>query len=129
MSMARHSLSLDARSDIQAILAWTQQRFGMQGRLRYEALLKRAIWDIADDPERHGSRTCPEITAKARVYHINNSRDRVEAGIGKVAHPRHFLLYRCLEDGRIEIGRILHESMDLVQHLPTEYQSDIVGEE
>jgi toxin ParE1/3/4 len=39
-----------------------------------------------------------------------------------VKHPRHFLLYRIRADGQVEIGRVLHDSMDLEPHLREEYR-------
>jgi plasmid stabilization system protein ParE len=31
-------------------------------------------------------------------------------------------LYRVRSDGRLEISRVLHDSMDLARHLPPEHQ-------
>ena len=119
--MPHYAISPVAERDIQSILAWTQERFGLQGRLRYEALLVRAILDIADDPQRAGSQIRAEIAPVARTYHLWHSRDRVEPAGDRVGRPRHFLLYRVRDGGRIEIGRVLHERMDVVQHLPDDY--------
>jgi len=119
--MPRFIISPTAERDIESILAWTHEQFGLQGRLRYEALVVRAMLDVADDPQRAGSHTRPEIAAAARTYHLRRSRDRVDAAIGRVHRPRHFLLYRSRDDGRVEIGRVLHEHMDLEQHLPEDY--------
>jgi toxin ParE1/3/4 len=119
--MARYVISPAAERDIESILAWTHEQFGASGRLRYEALLVRAILDVADDAERPGSQHRPEIATAARTYHLCHSRNRVEAAAGRVRHPRHILLYRTCADGRIEIGRVLHDSMDLSRHLPEEY--------
>jgi plasmid stabilization system protein ParE len=44
-----------AEQDIEVILRWTQQHFGRRGRMRYEALLVRAIIDITDKPALPGS--------------------------------------------------------------------------
>jgi toxin ParE1/3/4 len=121
--MPRYIVSPAAERDIESILAWTHERFGLQGRLRYEALLVRAILDVADNAERAGSQERPEIIPDARTYHLFYSRNGVDDAIGRVRHPRHVLLYRTCEDGRIEIGRVLHDSMDLQQHLPDEYRS------
>jgi toxin ParE1/3/4 len=126
--MARYVLAPAAMSDIISILEWTQQRFGMQGRFRYEALLKQAMKDIAVEPLRIGSHVCAGISIAARIYHIGGSRNRVSA-IGKVRSPRHILLYRIREDGIIEIGRVLHERMDIARHLPDEYRPDIAEDE
>ncbi|MBN2296064.1 MAG: type II toxin-antitoxin system RelE/ParE family toxin [Pirellulales bacterium] len=120
--MSNYIISPAAEHDIESILAWTHQQFGESGRLRYEALLVRAILDVADDPQRMGSRRRPEIHSDARTYHLWHSRNRVEAAVGRVLHPRHLLLYRNRDDGRIEIGCILHDSMDFSQHLPEEYK-------
>lgn len=116
--MPHSVISPAAERDIQSILAWTHERFGQQARLRYEALLVRAILDVVDDPERAGSHSRPEIAPAARTYHLWHSRDRVEPAGDRVRQPRHLLLYRTRADGRVEIGRVLHDRMDLAQHLP-----------
>jgi toxin ParE1/3/4 len=120
--MSRYVLSPAAERDIESILAWTHQQFGASARLRYEALLVRAILDMAEDAARAGSEHRPEIVAGARTYHLWHSRNRVAAAADRVRHPRHLLLYRTRDDGRIEIGRVLHDSMDLLRHLPEEYR-------
>lgn len=120
--MTDYVISPAAQADIISILDWTEERFGVQGRMRYEALLSQAILDVADDPQRVGSLMRREIIETARTYHLSHSRDRVGASMGKVRHPRHFLLYRKLAGNRIEIGRILHDSMDISRNLPCEYQ-------
>ena len=126
--MSDSVISPAAERDIESILAWTQEQFGLQGRLRYEALLVRAILDVAEASQRPGSQTRPEIAAAARSYHLCHSRDRVAAAIGRVRRPRHFLLYRTRDDGRVEIGRVLHERMDLARHLPEDYGAEAADE-
>jgi toxin ParE1/3/4 len=126
--MPTYVISPAAQRDIESILVWTQERFGLQGRLRYEALLLRAILDVVDDPQRSGSRARPDIAPAVRTYHLFFSRSRVSAAVGKVRRPRHFLLYRTNNKGQVEIGRILHDSMDLAKHLPEEYRSRAVDD-
>jgi toxin ParE1/3/4 len=87
-----------------------------------------AILDVSDEPERAGSYHRPEIADSVLTYHLQHSRDRVSSSMAKVSHPRHFLLYRVRPDGQVEIGRVLHESMDLDRHLLEDYrypQSDL----
>jgi len=127
--MSHYAISPAAERDIQAILAWTHEQFGAQGRLRYEALLVRAIHDVAENPQRTGSQARPEIAAAARTYHLWHSRDRVDPASDRVHRPRHFLLYRICRDGHVEIGRILHDRMDLARHLPAEYGPRVPGEQ
>src|SRR3954462_5652422 len=111
--MPKYRLSPQAERDIEAILEWTHENFGEKARLRYEALLTRAIMDVAEDPERVGSHDRPEIAVAARTYHLRHSRDRVKKSIGRVQRPRHFFLFRTRTDGEVEIGRVLHDGMDL----------------
>jgi toxin ParE1/3/4 len=126
--MSRFIISPAAERDIESILAWTHEQFGTSGRLRYEALLVRAILDVADDAQRAGIQKRPEIAPEARTYHLFHSRNRVEAAIGQVHNPRHLLLYRTRDDGRIEIGRVLHDSMDFSRHLPDEYRRTTIDD-
>jgi toxin ParE1/3/4 len=121
--MARIRLSREAEQDIEAILAWTDEQFGEQVRLRYEELLVQAISDIADDPGRIGSLERPELAKQVFTYHLRHSRDHVDRSKGRIRKPRHFLVYRLAEDGCLEISRVLHDTMDLARHLPSDYQS------
>jgi len=79
------------------------------------------LLDIEADPERPGSKQPPEIMIRgARTYHISLSRIRVSGST--VKEPRHFPLYRCREDGVIEVARVLHDGRDLQRHLPEDYR-------
>ncbi len=120
--MSHYVISPAAERDIETILAWTHERFGQQGRLRYESLLVRAIQDLVENPRRAGSLARPEIMPAARTYHLCHSRNRVKPAGDRVHRPRHLLLYRIREDGQVEIGRVLHDRMDLLRHLPDEYR-------
>ncbi len=121
--MARYRLSPHAEQDIETILEWTHEQFGEKARVRYEALLITAIRDVTEFSERTGSRDRSEIAATARTYHLHHSRDRVKKSIGREQKPLHFLLCRISNDGHVEIGRVLHDGMDLARHLPEEYRS------
>jgi toxin ParE1/3/4 len=119
--MPRVVLAPAAEEDIVRILAWSHGHFGEQARLRYEALLNQALVDIAGDPERAGSVPREELAAGARTYHLLHSRQRMAKSVGKVGTPRHFLLLRTNAKGQVEIGRVLHDSMDLASNLPNVY--------
>ena len=121
--MTKFILSLAAEADIAAILAWSQSEFGEQARLRYEALLTQSILDIAVNPERLGVTKRDEVCEGAFTYHLWHSRLNVSESAGRVSKPRHFLLFRQTAGGT-EIGRVLHDSMDLQQHLPAGYSDE-----
>jgi toxin ParE1/3/4 len=127
--VARSILAPAAERDIEAILAHSQEHFGEQARLRYEALLVQAIGDIVEDPDRAGSHSRSELADGARTYHLYFSRNRVSAQAGRVRRPRHFLLYRTRPGDIVELGRVLHDSMDLVRHLPDDDRSQNADDE
>lgn len=122
--MGHLRLSALASEDILNILVRAEEQFGEIGRLRYEALLETALRDVAANPERVGSVARPEIGVVVRIYHIRHSRLRARTSKGTVKRPRHFFLYRAMGDDVVEIGRILHDVMDLEQHLPADYGQD-----
>ncbi|HBE69096.1 MAG TPA: plasmid stabilization protein ParE [Planctomycetaceae bacterium] len=118
-------ISSVAESDIEDILAWTHERFGEAARVRYEALIAQAIIDIASNPDRNGCTPRHELAKSASTYHLHWSRNQVSEATGRVKRPRHFLLYRIADNGTIEIGRVLHDSMELARHLPTDFDEPV----
>ncbi len=115
-------ISPKARSDIASILAWTEENFGPQTLERYGRLIATAIEEVAESPELAGSIPRSEIAENCRTYHLYFSRKSARRAKDRIRHPRHFLLYRVIESNIVEIGRVLHESMDLQAHLPEEYR-------
>ncbi len=111
-----------ARTDIASILAWTGENFGPQTRKRYAKLIATAIVDVAADPERAGSTQRPETAEGWRTYHLYCSRKNADRPAERIRRPRHFLLYRVTEANVVEIGRVLHDSMELQDHLPDDYR-------
>jgi toxin ParE1/3/4 len=87
---------------------------------RYLRLLKRSFRDISANPLRLGSRTLPGILAEnVRIYPLAASRRK---SVPPVREPRHLIVYRTTEDA-IEVGRILHDAMDLARHLPVPFRT------
>jgi toxin ParE1/3/4 len=111
-----------ARSDIASILAWTEEHFGLQIMNRYARLIATAIEQVATNPELVGSSHRPEIAQECRTYHLYFSRKAAGRPGDRIRRPRHFLLYRVAEANDVEIGRVLHDSMELQEHLPEEYR-------
>lgn len=116
-----------ARRDATAILNWSQKEFGEAAARSYAALIVQALRDIGDDPERPGSKERAESMVEgARTYHLWFSRSRVSGP--SVKSPRHFLLYRLLDERVIEVGRILHDGRDLERHLPKQFRRSVTDE-
>ncbi len=121
--MLRFRISDEATMDLVAILSWAQKNFGEQARLNYEELIIQSILDISDNPSRVGTSVRSELTTGAMTYHIRYSRDSVKIRERSVRKPRHFLIYRITPDHCVEIGRILHDSVDFRRHLPDDYRT------
>ena len=117
--MLRYRLSDAAQADVIETLAWTHEQFGEAAQRRYESLIVAALRDVATDPDRPGSIQRPELGARARSWHLRLSRDHVGTGAGGVRRPRHFLIYR-VEPGLLVVGRVLHDAMELAQHMGPE---------
>lgn len=122
--MAPYRLSASAQADIIDILLYTELHFGAAARERYEALIITALRDIAVDPGRPGAASRPELGADARTWHLRLSRERASATTGTVRRPRHFILFRIQEPGLVEVGRILHDAMELERHRLTDEEWD-----
>src|SRR5207302_9607059 len=99
--------------------------FGPQTLKRYGKLIATAIEQVAANPELAGSMQRPEIAERCRTYHLFFSRKSAGRAGDRIRQPRHFLLYRVTEANVVEIGRVLHDSMDLQTHLPEEYRSSL----
>lgn len=60
-------------------MEWSVKEFGNRTALRYDALIKQALKEIGEDPERPGSKEKPEIMIEGvRAYHLSFSRQAGE---------------------------------------------------
>jgi plasmid stabilization system protein ParE len=109
------------RRDIQEAVAWSEVKFGASAADRYGLLIRQALRDVLEEPTRPGAKARPELAPHAYVYHLIFSRERVAGE--RVKAPRHFLLYRHMNE-KVEFARLLHDSRDLVRHIPLELQDE-----
>ena len=108
-------LALDARVDVAAILAASQDKFGVRARRRYRRLLETAFADLQADPDRAGVRIAADAPPGFRLYALRHSRTHAPVE-DRVGRPRHVIVFR-LEPERIVIAHVLHEHMDLPRRL------------
>ena len=104
----RVRLGAAAELDFANILKWTTENFGARQSRLYRDTLVQTIGELADGPDVAGSKARDEIMRGLRTLHVARHGRR----------GRHFLLYRVAPGRIIEIGRILHDRMDLQRHLP-----------
>lgn len=95
-----------AELDFANILIWTTANFGTAQARAYRNTLLQAVRELEGGPEVPGSRLRNEIKEGLYTLHVARSGRR----------GRHLLAYRVAGDHIIEIGRILHDQMDLRRH-------------
>lgn len=105
----RVRLGAVAEVDFANILKWTAENYSARQAAIYRDALVQTIGDLANGPNVRGSRARDDIMPGLRTLHVVRHGRR----------GRRFLLYRAVEGGIIEIGRILHDRMDLQRHLPS----------
>jgi toxin ParE1/3/4 len=92
-------LTRKAKDDLKAIGRYTQETWGHEQRNRYLTMLDEKFHDLAADPMK--GRDCSDIREGYRKH---------ESG-------KHIIFYRQIENGFIEIVRILHGQMDITTRL------------
>jgi toxin ParE1/3/4 len=93
--VAFFTLTEAAKSDLKDIARFTQKRWGLEQRNKYLKTLDDSFHKLASNPAT--GRTCNEI----------------KAGYYKFPTGSHMIFYRKNGDLKIQIVRILHESMDV----------------
>jgi toxin ParE1/3/4 len=116
--MARFRLSRLAEADLAHILATSEERWGMDGRLRYAAIIATAMRKVAAEPTGPVTRDRAELSTGIRSLHVRHARGRVREA--KVRQPVHVFYYRAVAPGLVEIVRVLHERMEPSRHLDTD---------
>ncbi|NMX53037.1 type II toxin-antitoxin system RelE/ParE family toxin [Pseudomonas veronii] len=109
-----------ARADIVDILRVSQTQSGDQARRRYQALILGSLQAIAGAPYRVGSHDRDELAPGLRSYHFIYSRQQAKHAHETVKSPRHILFYRVADGDVIEVIRLLHDSMEVLLHLPND---------
>jgi toxin ParE1/3/4 len=94
--------------DFAEILEYTLEQFGARQADIYENTLMDAITELAAGPNVAGSKSRDEIFPGLKTLHVARDGRR----------GRHFIMYRVIGDGEIEILRLLYDGMDLAAHVP-----------
>ena len=101
-------LGRQAERDFVEILNWTVKFFGKAQAKTYSSTILRALRALKSGPDIQGVRLRDEIAVGIRTLHV--------ARLGRKG--RHFIVFRVSDNEVIDILRLLHDSMELVRHLP-----------
>ena len=104
----RIRLARQAESDLRVVLRWTARYFGAAQAELYAETVMAAIEALRDGPRLVGARARDEIAANLGTLHV--------ARQGRKGRP--ILVFRVADEQTIEVLRLLHDSMDLVRHVP-----------
>lgn len=100
-------LARQAEQDIADILAWTAEQFSPQQAEVYADTLTLALQALFEGPDVIGAKSRDDILPGIFVLHVARHGRR----------GRHFIVFRPSEDRYIDVLRVLHDSMDLGQHI------------
>ena len=106
-------LSNAAGADYKKILRWTVDNFGLEQARVYAATLSSALKDLCAGPSIAGVKRRTEIGADICTLHVAR----------KGRKGRHFIMFRVSNvKGQkvIDVLGLLHDSMDLKRHLPSD---------
>jgi toxin ParE1/3/4 len=118
--MASFRLSLLARADLAQILATSVERWGIETKRRYAAVLAAGMRKVAAEPEAPATRDRVELSRGIRSFHLRNAlAGKAEA---QVRRPVHVLYYRVVGPGLVEIVRVLHERMEPSRHIEATHE-------
>ncbi len=96
--MAEYRLSRRAAMDVEAIAAFTIQRFGIERARRYRDELKACLAELAENPR------------------LGRRAEQLAKGLRRFEHQSHIVFYKREEEA-ILIVRVLHNRMDAPKHL------------
>ena len=100
-------LGQQAEQDYVEILQWTTKTFGEGQASTYAETMALAIEALEGGPDVLGARVRDDIQPGLRTLHV--------ARQGRAG--RHFVVFR-VAGSDIDVLRLLHDSMELPQHLP-----------
>ena len=104
----RVRLSIAADHDFASVLRWTTQAFGPKQASDYRQMIVQAIRALGSGPDLPDSKARDEVQTGVRTLRVARRGRR----------GRHILVYRVIDEGVIEVLRILHDAMDLGRHVP-----------
>lgn len=96
-----------------SVLRWTAETFGRRQATTYRATLLSALQALEGGPTILGAKSREDIGEGVRTLHVARGGRK----------GRHFILFRQSAPDTLDILRILHDSMDLAQHLPPDGHS------
>lgn len=97
-----------AAQDVEDILDWTFEHFGLRQLETYTDVINDTLEALTEGPANVGVRWLSELGEDVATMHVARQGRK----------GRHLLIFRVHDrESVIEVLRILHDSMDLTRHL------------
>lgn len=103
-------LSEAAENDFNEIIVWTAEHFGIDQAHVYRDVILDALRALQAGPPLIGTRNLSGLPQELKALHVARKGKR----------GRHFIVFDDSIDGRIQALRILHDSMDIQSHVPSD---------
>ncbi len=103
-------LSETAEQDFNQIFAWTVEHFGIDQAHVYRDVLLDALRSLQAGPTVIGARNLSGLPPELKALHVARKGKR----------GRHFIVFDDSTDGRIQVLRILHDAMDIQNHVSSD---------
>ncbi|MFM0287786.1 type II toxin-antitoxin system RelE/ParE family toxin [Paraburkholderia megapolitana] len=102
-------LAGSAERDFSNIIRWTAEQFGRSQARVYAQTLSSALQELTAGPALSGVTARDDIASGLLTLHVARKQRK----------GRHFIMFRTSERHKrtIDVMRILHEAMDLSQHV------------
>jgi len=100
-------LTRQAEQDLEDILTFTLEHFGLRQVEIYAEALTLALETLVNGPDIIGAVNRDDILPDIKLLHLARFVNR----------GRHFVVFRAQDNRHIDVLRILHDSMDLDRHL------------
>jgi len=97
----------EADRDYAEILQWTRQTFGVRQAKIYQTTLLQALRALRSGPDILGVKKRDDLGPGIFTLHVARNGRK----------GRHFIVFRVGGDQIIDVLRLLHDSMDLANHL------------
>jgi toxin ParE1/3/4 len=101
--------TLDARRDRAEIVRWTIKRFGARQAETCTETIALAMAALRCGPDTPGAKQRNDLGPGIRTMHVARNGRK----------GRHFIVFRVGGDRIIDVLRLLHDSMDLPNRLPS----------
>ena len=113
--MRRLVVEPTADADVRKLRKTSHRNFGPNSARRYQALLRAAYRLLCENPERPSVQRREDLPRAPHTFHLRHARTRG----APPKQARHIIVF-TFDDATLTILRVLHDSMDVAQHIANE---------